>query len=452
MADAILRARVDTIRRLARRGAIRPLVRVLEKSRAEDLAHALVGLTPVEQRLVFNNIKDNETAAELLTGLGEGDLETIVKAIPLERLVELLELMEYDDETDVISILPADIRTQVMKRIRSEELEQVEELLSYPEDSAGGIMAPVMFKVGEDSTCRQAIEALQQAEEVESVFYLYIENDANQLVGVTSLRNLLTHSPSTALSEFMTTEIMTVTPDVDQEEVAKIVSRYDLLAIPVVDEHRKLLGIITVDDVIDVIREEAAEDMMLMVGVHGGNISDVTGVLQAVKERWAWLLLTLFGGIGAAELTMVWEDSLAKWAVLAGFLPVVLGMGGNVGSQAATITVRGIALGRVHPRNLIKEVWKESRVGMLLGGGYGLLLGIYCFLRFPEHALLGVGVGISILAAMSTAAIAGTVVPLTLESFKVDPAVATTPFVTTLMDNLGVIIYFLCTTFFLSLM
>ena len=230
-----------------------------------------------------------------------------------------------------------------------------------------------------------------------------------------------------------------------------MVGRYDLLAIPVVDDHRKLLGIITVDDIIDVIKEEAVEDMMLMAGVHetaDGSIS--TGVLRSSRERVLWLLATLGGGVLASESIGLWTHTLESYAVLAGFLPVVLGMGGNVGTQSATITVRGIALGRVQARDLFRMVWRELRVGLLLGLGYGLLLGAYCLLRFPSQPVLGLGVAAAILIAMTVAASVGTVVPMTLERMRVDPAVATNPIVTTLMDNIGIIIYFSITSFLLT--
>ncbi len=447
MPENLLRTRVEAIRRLARRRAGRPLLNVLQKTRGEDVAATMPHLAPAEQRFVFEHIPDDEMAAELLANVGETDLAVLVKDLPLARLVELLDLMEVDDETDVIALLPDNIREQVMSRIEKDDREHVEELLAWPEDSAGGIMQPVAFRLHDDATCREAIQALQESVDVESVFYLYVENDAGQLVGVASLRNLLTNPPNTALSEMMVTEVITVPPHLDQEEVARVVSRYDLLAVPVVDDHRRLQGIVTVDDVIDVIREEAAEDMMLMVGVHQDEADEQVGVLQAVRQRIAWLLITLVGGILVAELAKLWEADIGAFPILAGFLPVVIGMGGNVGSQAATITVRGIALGRVEPRDVLRVVWRESRIGLMLGLGYGLLLVAYCTIRFGlGYAHFGLGVGVAIVAAMATAAIAGSIIPLTLERVGVDPAVATMPFVTTLMDLVGGVIYFSVTT------
>ncbi len=450
MAENLLKTRVEAIRRLARRRAGPTLVRLLRKTRGEDVAAAMPNLAPAEQRFVFTHLEDDEMAADLLVHVTESDLANLVKRLELERLVELLDLMEVDDETDVIVRLPDKISEAVMARIHRDDREYVEDLLAWPEDSAGGIMQPVAFRLHEDATCREAIEALQEAEEVESVFYLYVENDSGQLVGVASLRNLLTNPPSVELSDVMVADVIAVPPELDQEEVARVVGRYDLLAVPVVDEHRRLLGIVTVDDVIDVIKEEAVEDMMLMVGVHQDEPGETGGVLRSARQRVTWLLITLVGGIFVAEAAKIWETDIGAFPILAGFLPVVIGMGGNVGSQAATITVRGIALGRVEPRDILRVVWRESRVGLMLGLGYGLLLTLYCLVRFGEP-FFGIGVGIAIVAAMATAAVAGSVIPLSLERAGVDPAVATMPFVTTLMDLVGVLIYFSVTTALISL-
>ena len=259
---------VEAMRRLARRGAVASLKRTVEKSRAEDIAAAISHLAPHEQRLVIAQVDDDETAANVLVQLEDADFKLLAADFEFERLVHLLNLMEVDDEADIIQLLPDNIRERVLEAIHHKDKEHVEEILAYPEDSAGGIMQPLVFVTHEDTTCRDAINHLHEsAADLEMIFYLYIENDVGQLVGVTSLRALLTHAPSTVLSDFMITEVITVSPETDQEEVARFVSRYDLLAVPVVDEGRRLLGIVTIDDVVDVIQDEALEDMLLMAGV-----------------------------------------------------------------------------------------------------------------------------------------------------------------------------------------
>lgn len=433
---------VEAIRRLARRGATPALARTVEKSRAEDIAVAMRHLVPQQMKLVFSHIRDDAVAAEVLTRVETADLQVLVEDIAFKRLVAILDLMEVDDEADVIARLPPELSERVMAAIEGEDKEIVEEILGWPEDSAGGIMQPIAFRLGEDVTCREAISALhEQQEDLEMVFYIYVENDAGQLVGVTSLRALLTHSPSTPLKEIMATEVIAVLPETDQEEVARQVSRYDLLALPVVDEHRKLLGIVTIDDVVDVIREEAAEDMMLMAGVGDDIEAHVAGVGRSTRQRLPWLIVTLVGGIAMAELIGRFETALSKEAVLAGFIPVMMGMGGNVGIQAATITVRNIATGRASSAGIGVLLFRETRVGLLLGLFFALALGVYTGVRH-QHLHLGLAISVSLLLELTAAATLGSAVPLLMERLGIDPAVATGPFVTTSIDLVALTIYF----------
>jgi magnesium transporter len=339
-------ARVEILRRLARRGATPQLQRALKKSRPVDIAAAVGHLAPAEQRLLFQQLPTNEETAEVVFRLNNDDLHVIVKALPFERLVKLLDLMEADDEADVIDRLPEDMREKVLAAIQKEDKQLVEEILAWPEDSAGGIMQPIAFRLREDQTCRDAIAALhEQQEHLETIFYVYVENEGEQLVGVTSLRALLTHPPSTVLRDIMTLDVISVSPLDDQEDVARIASRYDLLAVPVVDENRHLLGIVTIDDVVDVIKEEALEDMMLMAGVGDAPAASSGSVISAARQRILWLGVTLLGGIGISEVVGLFHGALEQQAVLTGFIPVMLGTGGNVGTQAATVAVRNLALG-----------------------------------------------------------------------------------------------------------
>ncbi len=435
-------ARTDVIRRLARKGAAPALRRALSKSRAVDIAAAMGHLVLAEKKAVFGAVEADDVASEVLVRLEEGDLHLLAASLPFERLVALLDQMDYDDEADVIGRLPEELRARVLTAIQPRDKSVVEEILAWPEDSAGGIMQPLAFRLNETLTCRDAIAALHERhDELETVYYLYVENDDQQLVGVASLRALLTHAPSTRLRDIMITDILTVGPLTDQEEVARLSSRYDLLAVPVVDENRTLLGIVTVDDVVDVIKEEAAEDMMLMAGVKEDPDPAATSIVQAARQRFTWLLVTLFGGIGMAEVIGFFETALEKQAVLAGFIPVMLGTGGNVGIQAATVAVRNIALGTASG-GILGAVFREARVGLLLGIAFAVSLGGYVLLRWMEQPRLGLAIAASIGATVTCAAALGSLVPSTLHRLGVDPAIATGPFVTTGIDMLAIVIYF----------
>ena len=435
--------RVEVLRRLARRGATGALLRALPKSRPVDVAAAIGHLAPAERRLVFQSIKDDAAAAEVLARLEASDLHALVHELDFHRLVTLLDQMDVDDEADVIDRLPDELRARVLQAVNAEDKQLVEDILAWPEDSAGGIMQPIAFRLHESLTCRDAILALHaQHDELESIFYVYVENEADQLVGVTSLRALLTHAPSTPLKDIMSVDVLAVSPLEDQEEVARIVSRYDLLALPVIDDNRHLLGIVTIDDVIDVIKEEGLEDMMLMAGVGAEPEPHQAGVLQTARQRITWLGVTLAGGIGMAELIGVFEDTLARQAVLAGFIPVMLGMGGNVGIQAATVTVRNIAMGHQDAAQLGSTLFRETRVGLVLGLAFALGLGGYALARWSDTPLIAASIATAIMLTVTCAALLGAFVPLTLRRFGIDPAVATGPFVTTGIDMLAILIYF----------
>lgn len=439
MADTHLNTRVDTVRRLARRGALPALAKVVAKTRAEDLAAVIAHLAPHEQRTVFSQVADDEMAADVLVRVSPEDFQFLADAIPTDRVATLFSHMAADDQTDLLELLPEERREAVLARIHHEEREQVEELLGWPPDSAGGIMSPLAFRLTDSTTCRDAIAQVQEASDHELIYYIYVLNGDEQLCGVTSLRSLLTHPPSARLGDIMMTEVITVRPEVDQEEVARIAGRYDLLAVPVVDENRRLLGIVTVDDVIDVIREEAAEDMLLMAGVNEEAEGAPQTRLHTLMRRVPWLLVTVVGGIAISEIIEAFNPILEAQLVLAGFIPIVMGMEGNVGIQSATVTVRNIALGKLDS-GVLRPMLGEMRNGLAMGVVFSVVIGGYCLARYQDPRV-ALSVATAIVAGMTTASLVGAAVPLTLRRFGVDPAIATGPFVTTAMDGVGLSIY-----------
>jgi magnesium transporter len=440
--DGALNARTEALlRRLVRRDAKSALRKVLARTRPQDIAAGMTHLTWAEQRRLYLAIDDLEVAAEVLSYLPDESSREVTKDMTEAKVVELLERMEPDDATDIVGVLPDDLRMRVLGALSDDETgEEVRELLAWPPETAGGIMSPQVFRMADTATCGQAIAALQtQHEDLEQVYYVYVVDAQQRLVGVTSLRSLLTHSPRTKLVDLMVDEVITVEPSEDQEEVARYVARYDLLAVPVVDAQRRILGIVTVDDVVDVIREEAAEDMMLMAGVGD---APHKGVLAQSWHRAGWLLATIGGGIVAAEVIGMYEATLMKVAVLAGFIPVIMGMGGNVGIQSATLAVRGLATGSVQIGGVGAFLWQEARVGLLLGLFYATLLGVYGLVRYPDTPLIGLSVASSIFLAIGSAGVIGALLPVAFDRTGVDPAIATGPFVTTLVDLFGILIYF----------
>ena len=442
---------LDTVRRLIRRKAHSHLDRVVEKTQPADVAHLLPHLSEHDARFFLKVIAlDEERAAEVVSNLEETTAVSLLPLLDQESLVKVFTNLQPDDAADLLQALPEDIATQILDGMKGDEAADVEELLRYGPKTAGGIMNTDFFSLNRDVSAREAIAALHEAEDAEMVFYIYCLNEEGHLVGTLSLRDLLTHPPDTPLRAIMNADTIKVSPDEDQEKVARFVARYDLLAIPVVDEFNQMLGIVTVDDVIDVVRDEATEDFLKMVGAGEEDIME-TSILRSVGIRAPWMGLAALGGIAGAALITGFRAKLDEVILLAAFIPVVMGMGGNVGIQSATIMVRGIATGRVDIRGRWKMLFKEFRTGLLLALLGGVVVGAAAYLLGKFDPMLGVVVGAAILCNMVSAALLGSLVPLLFRRIHIDPAVATGPIMTTFIDVFGILVYFLIATVVLAL-
>lgn len=444
---------LDTIRRLNRRNAKDRLLKLIEKSHPADIAWVFRHLTPHERSRVFSVLTHTSHFGEFLSELDHTlMLELAVTLTPL-FLARVVEDMPADDAADLLACLPDDFASQIRKHMGREDREEVEDLLQYDSDTAGGRMSPDFLCLDDELSVDEAIKWVQEnSEELEMAFYLYITHgDDGKLAGVLSLRELLTHKPYRQLKNIMNTNVIAVTTDTDQEEVAHLVSQYNILAVPVVDSAYKLVGIITVDDIIDVIREEVTEDFLQLAGAGKDREILLKSTFDNAVTRAPWLFASWIGGLMAVFIINYFQTELQQVLALAGFIPIVMGMGGNIGTQSSTIVVRGIATGRINLNELSKVVFKEMRVGVLLGSLYGLLLGGTAFITFAGSGRLGIVVGLSVLFSMTLAATVGTFVPLVLKRLDFDAAVATGPFVTTTTDMLGVSAYFLIAKFLLNL-
>jgi len=441
---------LDTIKRLLRRRASAHLHKVVNKTHAADLAVVFRFLTLREQEAIFNLMDDVEHEAMLFSEMEEEILIKLIEDMPAEKIAGILEQMPKDDVADLLGKLSDDRAKALLDLMAKEESEEVEGLLRYDEQTAGGIMLPDFIALREDTTAREAIEALQRDyADIEMPFYLYVVDDHGHLVGVISLRQLVVVPPHTQLKAIMATDVVSVQTETDQEEVARIVARYNVLAVPVVDENNNPVGIVTVDDVVDIIREEATEDFLKMAGA-GGELIESQSIFRSTRTRLPWLLASWIGGIVAFLIIGYFESSLNKLVYLAAFIPIIMGMGGNIGTQSSTIVVRGLATGRINLKQMWEVVFKELSVGFLLGFFYGLLLGVVAHFRY-DLWLLGVTVGLAVMSSMTVAAMVGSLVPMVFARINIDPAVATGPFVTTSIDIVSVFFYFQIATMFLRL-
>jgi len=433
----------DTFGRLLRRHAQTNLIKLIVKTHPADLAVVFRYFNDDEQIQVFNLMQNNEHTLEFLVGLDDTIIEKLLNIENPERIVSLIQNASTNDQSYILGILGKPQAQSVIDLLNKEEQEEIEEIMGYPEDSAGAMMATDVFTLFQNTTCKDALRALQDQKDAEMVFYLYITNEDNSLVGVASLRALATTPANTMLKDIMVKRVHSVRPETDQEDVAQIVAQYNYLAVPVVDGDNYLLGIVTVDDVVDVIREEATEDFLQMAGAGKDREILLKSSWENAKVRLPWLFASWMGGIVAASVIGAYEHMLENIIALAAFIPIIIGMGGNIGTQSSTIIVRGMATGRIEIGNELRIFFKELRVGLLLGVLYGIMLGIFANLRFIDtDPMLGLVVGLSVSCSMLIAVAVGSFTPLVLRKLDIDPAVATGPFVTTSIDMLGVLFYF----------
>ena len=440
----------DTFRRLLRRRAKTNIIKLIDKTHPADLALLFRYFNENEQDEIFNDLKPSADTAEFLNELDESISIRLLENESPERIAQILEYASSNEQAYLMGLVDDKYASSVIDLLKAEKQEELEEMMAYPEDSAGILMYTDVFTLHEDTKAKDAIYALQDQEDAEMVFYLYTLDNDGRLTGVISLRDLVTTSGDTMLKDIMSKQIHVVRPETDQEEVARIVSQYNFLAVPVVDSDDHLLGIVTVEDVVDIIREEATEDFLQMVGAGKDREILLKSSWENARMRVPWLFASWVGGILAVFIIGVFDNVLQSTIALAAFIPVIMGMGGNIGTQSSTMIVRGLATGRVSIENSVKILFKEIRVGLLLGILYGLLLGLFAIFQFIDASpMIGVVVGLSICISMIIAATIGSLVPLILNRFEIDPAIATGPFVTTAIDIIGVAFYFIVAGVFL---
>jgi magnesium transporter len=440
---------LDSVRRLLRIGATANLFNLLQKQHPADLAQVLAELQERDRKAAFSVVVDRspKLAMEAVAELGPEAGAQLLSDRPAEEIAKLLQEIPSDDAAALVDYLPEELSSAVLELMRPKESGQVENLLEYPEKTAGRIMNPNVFALSEDLTVGESISALQAARDVEMVFYLYVVDGRRHLVGVTSLRRLLLVSPETPLKRIMTPDVTSVRVDTDQEEAARQVASYNLLAIPVVDEENKLVGVITVDDVIDVIKDEATEDIYRLAGVSGDE-RVFTPPMESLRLRLPWLIVNLATAFLAAAVVGLFEGTIAQVTAVAIFMPIVAGMGGNAATQTLTVIVRGLALGELTWVNARKALMKELTVGFANGVTTGIIAAGLAVL-FKGNPMIGILLAAAMVINLCVAAAAGTLIPLGLKALKIDPALASAVFITTFTDVAGFASFLGLTTVFL---
>ena len=428
---------LDSVKRLQRIGASANLLNLLQKQHPADLAQVFSELSDKDREAAFSLLaeRNGRLAMEAISELGPEAGAALLATRSAEEIAKLAQEIPSDDAAALIDYLPEELSAAVLDLMRPKESGVVENLLEYDEQTAGRIMNPHVFALSEDLTVGEAITELQTNRDVEMVFYLYVVDERRHLVGVVSLRRLLLVAPETPLKRIMTADLISARADMDQEEVARQVASYNLLAIPVVDEENKLVGVITVDDVIDVIKDEATEDIYRLAGVSGDE-KVFTPAGESLRKRLPWLGVNLATAFLAAAVVGLFTNTIDLFPILAVFMPIVAGMGGNAATQTLTVIVRGIALGELSWANSRKALLKEAAVGI----GNGLVLGLVAAgvaWGTRGDPVLGLVLGAAMVINMFVAATAGVLIPLGLRAAKIDPALASSVFITTLTDVFG---------------
>lgn len=425
------------------------LNQLIETQGIEEAADYLRNLHPSDGAALISELEEEEQAA-IINALGAEELAEVLERMDEEEMVEVSQHLETDELASVLDVVEPDVAADLLGELDPEEaslvLEQmtssdaIETLMAYPPETAGGIMNVAPPALRRTMTIAEAFEFLRQryANEHE-LYYLYVVDRYGRLIGVMNLRSLILARPEQSVEEIMNPTVFSIQADADQEKVAELLAHYDLLAIPVVDAANHLIGVVAVDDVVDVITEEATEDIYRLAQV-GEDATLTSPILEGIRSRLPWLLVNLITALLASSVVALFESTIARMAILAAFLPIVAGEGGNAGSQTMTIMVRSLALGELTIKEVWSVLWREFRLGLLHGLILGLLTG---FLGgwWTNNFFMGLVLGIAMLTNLLVASVAGVLIPALLEWLGVDPALASSVFVSTLTDLMGFAVF-----------
>ncbi len=412
-----------------------------------DIAEVINVLDEDDKARIFRLIPD-ESAPEVLSNVHDSTLTALLAGLTDKEISRAVDELPTDDAVDIMGQLPEESATRVLDLLEEEDKESLRELLQYPEESAGGLMESEYVAVPEGVTVGEAVQELRnRAEDVEQVQNVYAVDGEGKLVGILELWRLTISRDDQMVGPLIDRDFRSVQVDLDQEEVAAIVMRYDLVEVPVVDEDERLVGRITIDDVLDVLEEEATEDISKMAGTGEDDFHEES-VLRITVLRFPWLLGGLLGGIASAVLMSTYEVQLSSVIALAFFVPVIMAMGGNVGIQCSAVVVRSLALGELEVYRMGKRLTRELTVALLNGVALSLIIAVATFIWHGDGRL-GFVVGIAMFLSVIVAATVGTVTPMVLKRIGFDPALATGPFITTTNDLLNLFIYFSVATILL---
>jgi len=445
-----LRLIINSARKFINMGSLTRLWNLVKNFHPAEMADIMEHLIARERLILINTLyeRDKEKAAEVLSELDPEDAATILENLPIDQIADIMQITPPDDVAPILELLPEEMKDSVLATMAEKPTEEVMELLDHEQETAGRIMSPNFYALNENTNVSDAITAMQLEGDVESAFYLYVVNDQDHLEGVVSLRQLLFSRPNTPLKNIMTKDVINVQTETDQEEVARQVADYNLVAIPVVDSEHKLVGVVTVDDIIDVIDKEATEDMYKMVSLDTSDrIQD--SPFTSIKKRLPFLLFSLLTASVSPFVVKHFQGTIQEFVTLAVFMPLVAALGGIAGNQTIAIMVREIAIGQTEWLSARKALLKELLVGIGNGLVIGIIVGAASYALY-KNLYLGLVVGVAIIINLFVAALVGSLIPFFLKLLKLDPALGSVNLLTMFTDSIGLLTFLGLATFFLA--
>ncbi len=406
-----------------------------------DIAEAIEGLPETMQAIAFRLLSKSE-AIEVYEYLDSSVQQSLIEEFKRQEVLDVVDKMSPDDRARLFDELPAKVVSRLLAQLSPEERRATALLLGYNPDTAGRIMTPEYIALKENWTINQALERIRNLANVsETVYYLYVTDVARRLTGILSLRNLVMAQPDQQVGDIMVRELVYVQTDTDQEEVVRIIQRYDFLAVPVVDAEQRLVGIVTVDDVIDILEQETTEDIYTLGGVQSGTDNYFqTNLLTVARRRVVWLFVLLLTNTGTSAVIRSQEDILEQVVALTAFIPLLIGTGGNVGAQSSTVVIRGLNTDEISMDKAFQVIRREAIAGAFLGMMLGAVVTGWAFI-LHSNLPVAIAVGISLVAISVLASVSGSALPFLFQALKLDPALMSAPFITTAVDVLGVLTY-----------
>lgn len=447
-----VKANIKQIKRLLKEKKTEELKVLVNTLRSADFSEIAQFLSSEEILEIFRLIEDRETLADYIADLPSELQSSLLAALGKKQASEILEEMDTDEAVDILTEIAPDASRELLDLMHPEEADEIEQLMQYKENTAGSIMNNEFVALPEYLTAEQAIQRIREmSPEAEMIYYVYVLDQKKRLIGVLSLRDLIVADSKKNISQIMEEDVISVLDTEDQEVAARVISDYDFLAIPVVNNQGVMVGIITVDDIIDVLEDEVTEDIHKMVGSNEFYEDSLikASSLQRAKARLPWLMVCLVGQMISGKVIEFHSGILQMVLALAFFIPIIMDMGGNIGSQSSTVTVRGLATGQLRLDELWRNVWAETTTGFFIGLFTSMIIFLFTFVWQKDY-ILSLSIGLSAFVTAILAATTGTLLPLIFTRFKIDPAIAAGPFITTINDVINLTVYFTIATFLFS--